>query len=191
MAIHRLSIFAIATLRLSRWESTIFLNHHRQICGPQMALFLYRDFYKPYRLGSTFRIDRITHEEFKTMRAEGLAALEAEKWPFRFSQAGTNQGPDSKMTFFSYRDFYKPYRLGFKFRIDRIAHGEFKSALTAGIAALEAEIWIFCLIRSLATLLFLGANLLSNIWIRHEKNWDDAQIFYHLPIIPIVTPPQP
>ena len=110
--------------------------------------------YKPYRLRFTFRIDRIAHEEFKTMRAGGLAALETKFWFFGLSQSGTNQGGDSKMTYFLFCVFYKPYILRFTFRIDRIAHDEFKTMRAGGLAALEADIWLFFLIRSFATLYF-------------------------------------
>ena len=44
----------------------------------KLTFFLLPVIYKPYILRSTFRIDKGTHEEFKTMRAGGLAALEAE-----------------------------------------------------------------------------------------------------------------
>ena len=47
-----------------------------------MTIFLLSVFYKPYILRFTFCIDSIAHEEFKTMRAGGLAALEEELQTF-------------------------------------------------------------------------------------------------------------
>ena len=44
----------------------------------KMTIFLFSVFYKSYIVRLTFLIDSIAHEEFKTMRAGRLAALEEE-----------------------------------------------------------------------------------------------------------------
>ena len=59
---------------------------------------------------------------------------------------GKNQGGDFKMTIFLFSVFYKPYILRFTFRIDSIAHEEFKTMRAGGLAALEPELRHFCLI---------------------------------------------
>ena len=53
---------------------------------------------------------------------------------------GKNQGGDFKMTIFLFSVFYKPYILRFTFRIDRIAHEEFKTMRAGELSALEADI---------------------------------------------------
>ena len=60
-----------------------------------------------------------------------------------------------------------------------------------GLAALEEELRHFYMIQRFGYSFFSGANLSVNISVRHEKNWVDAHIFYHHPIITIVTPPKP
>ena len=104
------------------------------------------------------------------MRAVGLAALEEELLFFYLSQSGTNLGGDSKLTFFLLPVIYKPYILRSTFRIDKGTHEEFKTMRAGGLAALEAELSLFSLIRSFGYSFFSGANLSVNMFVHDEKN---------------------
>ena len=78
----RLSIYESVSRLVGRWKGANSTHHDPSKTVTKSCILLNCLFHKPVRNDSTLNIDRGAHEDSKTMRAGGLAALEAEIHPF-------------------------------------------------------------------------------------------------------------